>query len=95
MSARISIVQAERAPLDIALAVIPSLPRAVLARLVERAIDRLDEIDGDADREEDDPSGQLDEDGTNTGAAVFAHHGTVYCGAGCPISDPDFDYLGH
>lgn len=94
MSARISIAQAERAPLDIALAVIPSLPRAVLARLVERAIDRLDEIDGDPDREEDDPSGQMDEDGINTGAPVFAQHGTVYRGAGCPISDPDFDYLG-
>ncbi|MBX9620304.1 MAG: hypothetical protein A4S12_07595 [Proteobacteria bacterium SG_bin5] len=30
---------------------IPSLPRPVLARLTERLIDRLDELDGDADLE--------------------------------------------
>ena len=36
-------------------AAIPSLPRAVLARLTERMIDRMDEIDGDPD----------DEDGTH------------------------------
>lgn len=32
-------------------AVIPSLPRAELARLTERMIDRMDEIDGDLDLE--------------------------------------------
>jgi hypothetical protein len=40
------------APLDLALSVIPSLPRPVLARLVARAIERLDEIDGDPDAEQ-------------------------------------------
>jgi hypothetical protein len=33
------------------LAVIPSLPRATLARLTEAMIDRMDEIDGDTDLE--------------------------------------------
>ena len=34
------------------LAAIPSLPRAELARLTERMIDRMDEIDGDPDLED-------------------------------------------
>ncbi len=34
------------------LAVLPSLPRAELARLTERMIDRMDEIDGDPDLED-------------------------------------------
>ena len=41
-------------------AAIPSLPRAELARLTERMIDRMDEIDGDPDLEhllEDDEDG--------------------------------------
>lgn len=33
-------------------AAIPSLPRAELARLTERMIDRIDEIDGDSDLEQ-------------------------------------------
>lgn len=33
-------------------AAIPSLPRAELARLTERMIDRMDEIDGDPDLED-------------------------------------------
>lgn len=33
-------------------AAIPSLPRAELARLTERMIDRMDQIDGDADLED-------------------------------------------
>lgn len=39
-------------PLAAALAFIPSLPRPVLARLVERAIERLDELEGDPDLED-------------------------------------------
>ena len=35
------------------LATIPSLPRAELARLTERMIDRMDEIDGDPDLEQE------------------------------------------
>lgn len=34
-------------------AAIPSLPRAELARLTTRMIDRMDEIDGDPDLEDD------------------------------------------
>jgi len=38
--------------LDILLAAIPALPRAVLARLAAHMIERLDELDGDPDLEE-------------------------------------------
>ena len=41
-------------PLDAALAILPSLPRPVLSRLVTRMIERLDQIDGDDELEEDD-----------------------------------------
>lgn len=34
-------------------AVIPSLPRAELTHLTQRMIDRMDELDGDPDREDD------------------------------------------
>ena len=51
-------------PLDLLRWSFPSLPRATLARLVERAIDRMDEMDGDPDLEDDDPAGDpLDERG--------------------------------
>jgi hypothetical protein len=39
------------------LATIPSLSRAELARLTTRMIDRMDEIDGDPELEDDDPAG--------------------------------------
>ncbi len=38
-------------PLDLLLAAVPSLPRAILARLTARMIERLDEMDGDPDYE--------------------------------------------
>lgn len=38
-------------PLDLILSAIPSLPRPILSRLTARMIDRLDELDGDSDRE--------------------------------------------
>ena len=38
-------------PLNVALAIVPTLPRPILSRLVARAIERLDELDGDADLE--------------------------------------------
>jgi hypothetical protein len=44
----------EKAPLDVLLMALPSLPRPVLSRLVARAIDYLDEIDGDPDFEDSD-----------------------------------------
>ncbi len=40
-------------PVDMLLATIPSLPRATLNHLVDRAIDRMDQDDGDPDDEED------------------------------------------
>ena len=40
-------------PLAAALAILPSLPRPVLSRLVTRMIERLDQIDGDDELEED------------------------------------------
>ena len=41
----------ERLPADIALALIPSLPRAQLEQLVQRLVDRMDDEDGDPDLE--------------------------------------------
>lgn len=41
MSARHAIAHPERAPLDVALSAIPSIPRPTLARMTERAIARL------------------------------------------------------
>lgn len=41
-----------QASVSLVLATIPSLPRAALARLTDRMIDRMDEIDGDPDMEE-------------------------------------------
>lgn len=49
-------------PLDVLLATIPSLPRAVLSRLTARLIERMDEIDGDPDREDDDPDTGIEDD---------------------------------
>jgi hypothetical protein len=46
-------------PLAAMLATIPSLPRPLLGRLVTRMIDRMDELDGDADLE---TTGEDDED---------------------------------
>jgi hypothetical protein len=40
-------------PLDVLLASVPSLPRAILSRLTARMIDRMDELDGDTDLEPD------------------------------------------
>jgi hypothetical protein len=42
------------APLDVLLASVPSLPRALLSRLTARMIERMDELDGDPDVEPDD-----------------------------------------
>lgn len=43
----------DAAPLDLLLGSVPSLPRAILARLTARMIERLDELDGDPDLEPD------------------------------------------
>ncbi len=88
MSARHALTRPEQAPLDVVLSAIPSLPRALLARLVERAIECLDEMDGDPDLEDDDPAGQADEDGINTGIPIVVEQGLSLHGPGCPWSDP-------
>ena len=76
-------------PLSLLAQAVPMLSRHELASLTERLIDRLDEIDGDPDHEDDDPSGQCDEDDRNTGSGVLVMHGHSYFGPGCPISDDD------
>ncbi len=50
-------------PLDMLLASVPSLPRAILARLTARMIERLGELDGDPELEDDDPAGADDDYG--------------------------------
>ena len=66
---------------------IPMLTRHDLEALTERLIDVLDAMDGDCDTEDDDPSGQCDEDGINTGCGTFMMHGNSYEGPGCWIAD--------
>ncbi|WP_157082720.1 hypothetical protein [Sphingomonas asaccharolytica] len=67
---------------------IPSLPRPVLARLTEKMIERLDQLDGDPDAE---LNGD-EEDSNNAEDDFFVHEPTSpYGDAGCPISDPPED----
>lgn len=68
------------------LRVIPSLPRPMLARLTERMIERLDELDGDPELE---PNGD-EHDGTNAEDEPYSEWFGYNAGrgAGCPISDP-------
>lgn len=63
---------------------IPMLSRHDLEALTERLIDRLDEVDGDADLEDDDPAGQCDEDEINT-VLHLKRNGL----AGCALTDMD------
>ena len=72
-------------PLSMLSQAIPMLSRCDLEALTERLIDRLDEIDGDIDLEEDDPAGQMDEDGINTGFGSIKQ----MIGPGCVLSDED------
>jgi len=92
-------------PLNVALAIVPTLPRPILSRLVVRAIERLDELDGDADLEpevteqDDEPElddiGELDDDdcGHDEGEPDFRkrrRYGRNLDGSGCKISDSDY-----
>lgn len=71
-------------PLDLILDAIPSLPRPLLARMVQRMIDRIDEMDGDTDVE---PNG--DEQDGNQSEDDFMDHGEGWKQEpGCPIADP-------
>lgn len=49
-------------PVAALISAIPTLPRPFLVQLTERLIDVLDEIDGDADLEDDDPDSSVDDD---------------------------------
>ncbi|GAA0862462.1 hypothetical protein GCM10009115_09220 [Sphingopyxis soli] len=70
-------------PADIALALIPSLPRPHLERLVQTLIDRMDEADGDTDLEPEETDHTGGEDDFS---------GSHHDGPGCPISDPGSGY---
>ena len=75
-------------PLDAALTILPSLPRPVLSRLVARMIDRLDEIDGDPEIEEDN-----EDCGHDEGEPDYRRpHWRLrkWAGPGCNISDCDY-----
>ena len=65
---------AQALPLHVALSVIPSLPRPMLARFVTRAIEQLDAMDGDPDLEDDDPA----EDADSDYCLAEEDHGTPY-----------------
>ena len=110
MAVHISTAQGGRAigshlPLNVALAILPTLPRPYLARLVANAIDRLDQLDGDADLEpevtEQDDEPELDdfaeednEDcGHDEGEPDYRkrrRHRRNESGPGCTISDTDY-----
>jgi len=77
------------APLDALLSAIPSLPRAMLDRLVAGMIDRLDELDGDPDIE---PNG--DEHDGNPGEDDFWPFAELRLGPGCPVSNMDYEHDG-
>jgi len=85
---------ASRLPADIALSLIPSLPRATLERMAQQIIDRLDEMDAPTeDMEDADPCGMMDEDELTTGPRIIALRGKVYTGPGCPIADYDLSAI--
>ena len=73
-----------RLPLDLALDIIPSLPRPLLARLAARIIERLDEIDGDPDLE---PNGdEFDHSGGEDDCDPTLDR-LRNLGPGCPVAE--------
>jgi hypothetical protein len=75
---------AGKLPADIALSIIPSLPRAQLERLAQQIIDLLDDLDPDTDLE---PNG--DEQDGGRAEDDFGVDGNWLLGPGCPIADPE------
>jgi len=73
-----------RLPADVALSLIPSLPRPVLERLAQQIIDHLDDTDGDTDVEANGDEG--DYTGSEDDCCPIWANGTDM-GAGCPIAD--------
>jgi hypothetical protein len=84
--------RASALPLSAALAIIPSLPRPLLSRLVARAIERLDEIDGDPDLEPDDPGEDNGDAEQEQGrAAIYGvdqSRGPVRCARASDLEQP-------
>ena len=81
-------IHPQPASLDAALAMLPSMPRPVLSRLVTRMIERLDQIDGDPEVEEDN-----EDCGHDDGEPDYRRpHWRVrkWAGPGCIISDSDY-----
>ncbi len=72
------------AQLEAMLTVLPSLPRPALARLVQRVIDRMDDMDGDPDLDwnGDELDGSMGEDDFHPQIANWQGF------PGCPVSDP-------
>ena len=75
---------AAKLPLDLILDAIPSLPRPLLARMVQRMIDRIDEMDGDTDVEANGDEG--DHSNSEDDCCPIWASGTEL-GAGCPYAD--------
>lgn len=75
---------AARLPLDLALDILPSLPRQLLARMVARMIERLDELDGDPDLE---PNGDEQDHGGGEDDCDPSLDRLRGHGPGCPIAD--------
>lgn len=75
---------ASRLPADLALSLIPSLPRPMLERLAQRIIDHLDDTDGDIDVEANGDEGDCTRSEDDC-CPVWAN-GTDM-GAGCPFAD--------
>lgn len=75
---------ASRLPADVALSLIPSLPRPVLERLAQSIIDRLDDMDGDADVE---PNGDEGDHSHSEDDCDPSRCYGIDIGAGCPIAD--------
>lgn len=67
--------------------VLSGFDRQELSAFIAIGIEIVDALDGDADLEDDDPSGVHDEDGANTLLGDRTFLGDR--GPGCPISDPD------
>ena len=74
-------------PLDAALAILPSLPRPVLSRLVTRMIERLDKIDDDPEGEEDNEDCCHDDGEPDYRRPPWRLR--KWAGPGCRISDED------
>src|SRR3546814_9629025 len=75
---------ASRLPADVALSLIPSLPRPMLERLAQQIIDHLDDAVGDTDVEANGDEGDHShsEDDCDPGRCYG-----IDDGAGCPIAD--------